>query len=202
MADQIITIDFHGDTLLAFERKDQGFFVAVAPICRTLGIDPKRQRDRIQRDPILREGGAMMALPSGRGDQETLCLRIDLVNGWLLTIEVGRVRQDKRPLVIAYQRECHRVLFEHFYGLAMRHRSSDYRLEQRMEKLDRQSARLATTAMNAACRVIDTILHIYGPTVAAEQAPKILAKVGIFVTGTPMQGELELKIIDGGKPSC
>lgn len=60
----------------------------------------------------------MVVLPSVGGAQETLCLRLDLVNGWLMGIDANRVRDDVRPKVIEYQRECHRVLFQHFYGKA------------------------------------------------------------------------------------
>ncbi len=58
-----------------------------------------------------------MALPSAGGIQDTFCLRIDLVNGWLFTIDESHVRDEEtRNRVIAYKRECYGVLFKHFYG--------------------------------------------------------------------------------------
>ena len=112
---QLTTIDFHGDTLFAVER-EEGVFIAVTPICQVLGLDAKKQRERIQRDPILSEGGATMALPSAGGAQDTFCLRMDLINGWLFTIDESRVREEARERVLDYKRECYRVLFRHFYG--------------------------------------------------------------------------------------
>ncbi len=112
---KIITVDFHADTLFAVER-DDGKFVAIKPICDTLGIDWKAQKNRIDRNPVLAKGRVITTLPSVGGPQETVCLRLDLINGWLFGIDAQRVRPEARDLVITYQEECHAVLFQHFYG--------------------------------------------------------------------------------------
>lgn len=116
MSPHLTTVDFHEDTLFAVDRPD-GVFVAVKPICTALGLDAKKQRERIHRDPILSEGGAVVALPSPGGAQDTFCLRLDLVNGWLFTIDESRVKDEEtRQRVLAYKRECYAVLHRHFYG--------------------------------------------------------------------------------------
>ncbi|MFY9291556.1 MAG: phage antirepressor N-terminal domain-containing protein [Methylorubrum rhodinum] len=112
---KLTTIPFHDDTLFVSEAPE-GVYVAVKPICDGLGIDPKKQRERIQRDPVLSEGGAMMALPSAGGPQETFCLGLDLLQGWLFGIDAARVAPEAQPRVLAYKRECCAVLFRHFYG--------------------------------------------------------------------------------------
>lgn len=117
MSGRIVTVEFRNDTLFAVER-DDAVYIAVSPICRTLGVNPESQRRRIQGDPVLSEGHALMAFPSVGGVQETLCLKLDLVNGWLMGIDSNRVKAEIRPHLIEYQRECHRVLFQHFYGKA------------------------------------------------------------------------------------
>lgn len=118
----ITTVNFRNDTLFASEQ-DDGVWVAVTPICDSLGIAPQKQRERIARDPILSEGATMMVFPSPGGAQETLCIRLDLVNGWLFTIDESRVRgEETRQRVLAYKRECYAVLHRHFYG-----RTSDQR---------------------------------------------------------------------------
>lgn len=112
----IITINFRSDTLFAVER-DDGVFVAVKPICDTLGIEWRKQQERLRRDPILSEGITMVVIPSPGGAQETTCLKLDLVHGWLFTIDESRVKdEDTKQRVLAYKRECYSVLFEHFYG--------------------------------------------------------------------------------------
>jgi antirepressor protein len=113
---KLTTIDFHNDTIFAMER-DDGVFVAIAPICRSLGLDVRSQRDRIQRDQILNEGGVMMTLPSPGGMQESLCLRLDLLNGWLFGIDESRIKDEEiRQKVLVYKREGYQVLYRHFIG--------------------------------------------------------------------------------------
>lgn len=111
----LTTLDFRGTTLFAVERPE-GVFVAIAPICDGMGIDARRQRERIQDDDVLREGLVMLPIPSAGGTQETACLRLSLVPGWLFSIEVAKVREEARDAVLAYKRECHEVLFQHFYA--------------------------------------------------------------------------------------
>lgn len=113
---KLITVDFRNDTIFAVER-DDGIFVAIKPICETLGIKWSAQHERIKNDVILSEGILVTGIPSAGGSQETTCLRLDLVNGWLFTIDESRVRdEDTRQKVLTYKRECHAVLFRHFFG--------------------------------------------------------------------------------------
>lgn len=57
----------------------------------------------------------MVVIPSIGGPQETTCLRLDLVHGWLFTIDHDRVKPELRDRVLTYKRECYRVLHEHFH---------------------------------------------------------------------------------------
>lgn len=93
-------------------------FVALKPIVESMGMDWSAQYRRTQRDPILSEGIAVMATPFGRGgDQQAVCLKMDLVNGWLFTIDSSRIKDEAvREKVLLYQRECYGVLHKHFYG--------------------------------------------------------------------------------------
>ncbi len=61
---------------------------------------------------------AIMATPFGRGgDQDAVCLKLELVNGWLFTIDTSRISNDDvREKVILYLRECYGVLAKHFAG--------------------------------------------------------------------------------------
>ena len=113
---KIITVNFRGDDLYGFEN-DDGIFVALKPIVESMGLDWSAQLKRVKRDTILAEGMAIMATPFSRGgDQEAVCLKMDLVNGWLFTIDTARIKDDVvRDKVILYQRECYGVLFKHFY---------------------------------------------------------------------------------------
>ncbi len=86
---KIITVNFRGDELFGFEA-DDGVFVALKPIVESMGLNWSGQEQRVKRDPILSEGICVMHIPFGRGGgQDTLCLKFDLVNGWLFTHSGG-----------------------------------------------------------------------------------------------------------------
>jgi hypothetical protein len=114
---QITTVNFRGAELYGFDR-DDGVFVALKPIVEAMGLDWSAQFRRVQRDPILAEGIAIMATPFGRGGaQDAVCLKLELVNGWLFTIDSSRIKDPEvRDRVLLYQRECYAVLHEHFHG--------------------------------------------------------------------------------------
>ncbi|MFH6786744.1 phage antirepressor N-terminal domain-containing protein [Methylobacterium sp. MA0201] len=111
----LVTVDFRGDTLFAVER-DEGAFVAIKPICDRLGLSWGSQYNRIMRDPLLREGVFVSKMPSPGGIQETVCLALRLINGWLFGISVRHVKPELREDVLAYQRECYETLADRFLG--------------------------------------------------------------------------------------
>lgn len=115
----IVTVDFYGDTLFGFKEGDHTF-VGMKPMVEAMGLNWSGQLQRVKRDPILSEGVCVIPTPFGRGgDQEAVCLRLELVNGWLFTISTDRIKDKSvREKVITYQRECYRVLHEHFQGAA------------------------------------------------------------------------------------
>lgn len=113
----IVTVNFRGDQLYGFEN-DDGTFVALKPIVESMGLDWSSQLKRVKRDRILSEGMVGLTTPFGRGgDQECVCLKLELVNGWLFTIGTANITNDEvREKVIVYQRECYAVLAKHFAG--------------------------------------------------------------------------------------
>lgn len=114
---EIVTVNFRGDELYGFKQED-GTFLALKPMVEAMGLDWSAQLKRVKRDPILSEGMAMMATPFGRGgDQECACIKLELINGWLFTIDTLRIKDEEvRQRVILYQRECYQVLHDHFAG--------------------------------------------------------------------------------------
>ena len=130
VATEVSLFDFYGDRLMAVEIAGT-VYVAVKPIAGYLGIDWSSQRKRLLRDVIFSEGMVMTTTPSGGGMQEAACLRLDLLHGWLLTIDDRRVKPELRERVLTYKRHCYALLHEHFTG-----------------KAQARAARLAPTALH------------------------------------------------------
>ena len=144
MSETIVTVEFRQDKLFAIDR-DDGIFVAISPICDSLGVASQKQRERIQRDPILREGATMMVFPSPGGSQDTFCLKLEMVNGWLFGIDESRVKDEEtRQRVLAYKRECYAVLFKHFYGRATEDRKAALAIEVNEEEPTQTKRSLVT----------------------------------------------------------
>ena len=113
MSHNLVTVDFHGQSLVAV-LIDGNPYVAMKPICENIGLNWDAQRQRIRRSPVLDQGAVVITVPSPSGDQETLCLPLDMLNGWLFGVDVNRVREEIRPKLMQYQKECFGVLFRHF----------------------------------------------------------------------------------------
>lgn len=117
MTNRIVVVKFRGAELYGFEMGGIAF-VALKPIVEALGLDWSSQLKRVQREQILSEGMVMMTIPSsgGGGLQQMVCLRLNLLNGWLFAIDVSRVKEAIREKIVAYKRECYDVLHRHFSG--------------------------------------------------------------------------------------
>lgn len=120
------TVVFYDDEITAVLVEIDGrqaVYVPIRPICDQLGLAWSSQLQRIRRDPILNEeilGVFVTNTPgTGGGTQEMICLPLDLLNGWLFGVNANRVRDDIRPLLLRYQRECYRVLAAAFTETAV-----------------------------------------------------------------------------------
>jgi phage antirepressor YoqD-like protein len=114
---QIIEINFHDQNLIAVEQNGE-VFVSVKRICFNLGLDWSSQLRNIKHNPILSEGMVVMTIPTKGGIQEVSCLPLSLINGWLFKIDVTRIKDlDIQNKILKYQRECYKVLHQHFHKL-------------------------------------------------------------------------------------
>jgi len=115
----LVQVPFQGDVLWAV-RQDGTIYVALRPICEAIGIAWNGQFERIKRDGVLSSTIRVMRTVAADGkSRETVCLPLEYLNGWLFGIDANRVRAEVRDKVIEYQRECYRVLFEHFHAGAV-----------------------------------------------------------------------------------
>jgi hypothetical protein len=110
----IVEVQFHGDCVQATRAGDR-VWVVVKRVCEALGIADQAQAAKLKGKPWACTTLIVAHDASGR-NQELFCLELDSLPMWLATIEVSRVRPEARDKLIAYQRECARVLRDHFFG--------------------------------------------------------------------------------------
>jgi hypothetical protein len=113
-------VDFYGDEIqgvvISTTPYSRDVYVPVRPICDYLGVNWSSQRQRINRDLVLKEAITSVYVGTSGGPQDMLCLPLDYLNGWLFGINASRVKEEMREKVVQYQRECYRVLAEAFIG--------------------------------------------------------------------------------------
>lgn len=112
-------VGFYGDEITAVLADGGQVYVPVRPICDFMGVDWSAQRQRINRDQVLSselKTCVVVTTTQGQPDQrrDMLCLPLEFIPGWLFSINASRVKEEMRPKIIRYQRECFQVLWEAF----------------------------------------------------------------------------------------
>ena len=109
------TVLFYGDELIAVQAEDTGsIFVPVSRLCENLGIERKRQAQRIRDHEVLSHGFVPLTIETPGGAQEAQCLRLDLIPLWLAGVNANRVSPDVRAKLVQYQAEAASVLWAAF----------------------------------------------------------------------------------------
>lgn len=114
MTTQAIAVQFHDQSLTA-AIIDSIPYVAMKPICENIGIQWHGQLERIKRHPVLNSVIRMTRITASDGKlYEMAMLPLDYLNGWLFGVDTNRVKNGTREKLIEYQRECFKVLANHF----------------------------------------------------------------------------------------
>jgi len=117
---EVVFYDDMITAVLVKEKGEQEIYVPIRQICQLLGVSYQGQIRRINDDPVLSKqvkGVNVTLTPSGDrggGAQETNCLSLDYLNGWLFGINAKRVKAEVRDRLILYQERCYKVLAEAF----------------------------------------------------------------------------------------
>ncbi|MCZ2341483.1 MAG: phage antirepressor N-terminal domain-containing protein [Bacteroidales bacterium] len=115
MNKQLVTVDFYGDTLEAVQSPDGKVWVSLRRCCENLGIDPKTQFRKLRSKSWACVVEITTHDSTGR-QQPAAVLSLDTVPMWLATIDPRRVKESVRDKLIRYQKECAKVLADHFFG--------------------------------------------------------------------------------------
>lgn len=98
-------------------KTDKAIHVVMKPIVEALGMTWHGQFERINRHPVIGGGGRVMRIPTAGGAQDVVTLDLESFYGWLLSLMPDRITDpDKRAVIIRYQKEAFRVIFEHYHG--------------------------------------------------------------------------------------
>lgn len=106
-------VPFNNTNLEAL-REGEDVWVSLRRMCEALEIDLKSQHRKLTTKPW-----AVMVMKTTTGSDgkayETACLHLDAVPMWLAGIEPSRVKPAARPALERFQKECARVLRDHFF---------------------------------------------------------------------------------------
>jgi len=116
-------IKFAHSELVTFRNEDDRIFVAIKPIAEAIGLNAESVVRGIKKHEILGAEHTVQSVQVGENQKrEHLILPIEYLNGWLFSIEIGKVKPEARKNLILYQRECYRVLFDFYFGAERRRR--------------------------------------------------------------------------------
>lgn len=110
MESKAMFLDFNGKKII-YIVKNGMTYIGVRSVCEAIGVQFRKQNERIKADPILKDAYPIWGthLPGDR-TRELRFLPESLIYGWLFSIQSDNVN------VIEYKRECYRVLYDHFHG--------------------------------------------------------------------------------------
>lgn len=92
-------------------------YVAIRPICTALGIDYRKQFERIRKDEMLGQlvTDTVTSSDAGGKKRAMFCLPVKYIFSWLFSIEGEKVNAKSKPAFLRYKKECYDALYEHFY---------------------------------------------------------------------------------------
>lgn len=105
-------VPFRGNTLYVLDHNSEPF-VPMKPIVEGMGMDWRGQYVKL-RSNQSRWGMEIISIPSNGGRQESACIPLRKLPGWLMGIHANRVKRGLRDKVIEYQNECDDVLWRHW----------------------------------------------------------------------------------------
>lgn len=107
-------VKFNNQQLSVFFLNEKPY-VAMKPICENIGLQWEAQLKRIKRNHVLNSSMSIMDMVAQDGKiREVICLPFGMLNGWLMGVDVNKVKSEIRETLIKYQLECYDVLYKHF----------------------------------------------------------------------------------------
>ena len=108
------TVPFYGHNLVAIRLPDGRIAAVLRWLCDGLGVNIQSQMRHIRGRAVLAEGLVTVRIDTEGGPQAMPALTLDVLPGWLFSVDERRVKEEARADVILFQRECAKVLADHF----------------------------------------------------------------------------------------
>lgn len=109
---ELLPVPFRNTTLQLIDHGGQPY-VAMRPIVDGMGLAWQVQHRKLMADKG-RWGVTIMVTPSTGGPQESTCIPLRKIFGWLMNISPNKVKPELRETIIAYQNECDEVLWHYW----------------------------------------------------------------------------------------
>jgi hypothetical protein len=108
------TVPFYGHELIAVMLPDGRICAVMRSLAGGLGLNLQSQLRHIRGRAALADGLVAVRVDTEGGPQTMQALTLDVLPGWLFSVDERRVKPEAQPDVILFQRECVRILAEHF----------------------------------------------------------------------------------------
>jgi hypothetical protein len=104
-----IPFAFYGEVYKAYLATNRQWYISLNDVCNALGIDPRSQRKRIQRDEAIADRLVNIPMETPYQDttrvQDVACLNLRALPYWLGTIDALRIKEEHQAKVILFKRE-------------------------------------------------------------------------------------------------
>jgi hypothetical protein len=105
---------FYAEDILAWLGSDPNrSYVPIAELCAALGLSAPKEERRLRGHSVLSAGARRLPIETDTGDVLMLCLRVELLPLWLVTLDSGQVSDpDGRARLELFQREAASTLWQ------------------------------------------------------------------------------------------
>jgi phage antirepressor YoqD-like protein len=108
-------VEFNGDSLIAIQSNiDNKIYVSINHVCNALGLDARKQRNKIQDHMTLSKGCTILGIPTNSGTQNTIMLEVDFLPLWLAGVNPSKVNDNVVDKLIEYQLKAKDILANAF----------------------------------------------------------------------------------------
>lgn len=142
-------VKFHETELVVFvDENNNTPMVAIKPICDAIGLHADSAVKSIKNHPILGDWHAVHHVSVGENKKiNHVLLPIEYVSGWLFSINSNKCKPEVQQNLITYQRECFKVLYDHFFGkqkTLSTNLNRKFEISKRLKEIDTSMNELTT----------------------------------------------------------